>query len=80
MFCSMVMAAPGGDILTVEVEAPGLPEGTVKQVGIPINLSETPGRVRHAGSITGQHTADVLAGLGFQPHEIEDLRQRQVVQ
>ena len=66
--------------MVVEVEAPGLSEGTVKQVGIPFNLSETPGRVRHAGSVTGQHTADVLADLGYQPHQIEDLRQREVVQ
>ena len=40
--------------MVVEVEAPGLPGGTVSQVGIPIRLSETPGRVRFAGSVTGR--------------------------
>ena len=66
--------------MVVEVDAPELPEGTVKQVGIPIRLSETPGRVRHHGSVTGQHTEEVLEGLGFDSKQIGDLRLREVVQ
>lgn len=66
--------------MVIEVETPNIPEGVVKQVGIPIHLSETPGLVRHAGSVTGQHTAEVLAGLGYAPADIEDLVRRAVVQ
>ncbi len=66
--------------MVVEVEAPDLPEGMVQQVGIPIRLSDTPGRVRYVGSATGHHTSDVLASLGYQPEQIQDLRRRQVVQ
>ena len=66
--------------MVVEVEAPGLPGGTVSQVGIPIRLSETPGRVRFAGSVTGHHTAQVLAGLGYTGEQVMDLRQRGVVE
>ena len=66
--------------MVVEVEAPGLPEGKVSQVGIPIHLSETPGRVRHVGSVTGQHTEEVLTNLGYSGAQVEDLRQREVVQ
>ena len=66
--------------MVLEVEAPDLPEGSVRQVGIPIRLSETPGKVRHVGSATGHHTSDVLAGLGYQPEQIQDLRRRQIVQ
>ena len=66
--------------MVVEVEAPGLPGGAVTQVGIPIRLSETPGRVRFAGSVTGHHTAPVLAGLGYTEEQVEDMRQRGVVQ
>ena len=66
--------------MVVEVEAPGLPEGKVSQVGIPIHLSETPGRVRHVGSMTGQHTEEVLLGLGYTREQVEDLRRREVVQ
>ena len=66
--------------MVIEVEAPNIPGGVVKQVGIPIHMSETPGRVRHAGSVTGQHTAEVLAGLGYATVDIEDLVRRAVVQ
>ena len=66
--------------MVVEVEAPGVPEGKVRQVGIPIRLSETPGQVRHVGSVTGQHTADVLKELGFDGAAVADLMRRQVVQ
>ena len=66
--------------MVVEVEAPGLPKGKVSQVGIPIHLSETPGRVRHVGSVTGQHTCEVLESLGFTGDQINDLQQREVAQ
>lgn len=66
--------------MVVEVEAPFIPEGAVKQVGIPIRLSETPGQVRYAGSVTGQHTGEVLANLGYEPGRIEDFLRRGVVQ
>jgi len=66
--------------MLIEVETPNIPEGVVKQVGIPIHMSETPGRVRHAGSVTGQHTAEVLAGLDYTTADIEDLVRRAVVQ
>ena len=66
--------------MVVEVEAPDLPEGRVSQVGIPIRLSETPGRVRHVGSVTGQHTEEVLRGLGYSGEQVNDLKTRAVVQ
>ena len=66
--------------MVVEVEAPDLPEGKVSQVGIPIRLSDTPGRVRHVGSVTGQHTGEVLRALGYTTDQVKDLQQREVVQ
>ena len=66
--------------MVVEVEAPDLPEGKVSQVGIPIRLSDTPGRVRHVGSVTGQHTGEVLRALGYTREQVKDLQQREVVQ
>lgn len=65
--------------MVVELEAPGVPEGRVTQPGIPFRLSETPGAVRHPGSVTGQHTAEVLASLGYPPESIADLQARGVV-
>ena len=64
--------------MVVELEAPGVPGGKVTQPGIPFHLSETPGAVRHPGSVTGQHTAEVLAALGYGPAEIAELRARGV--
>ena len=66
--------------MVVEVETPNVAEGKVSQVGIPFNLSETPGRVRHVGSVTGQHTEEVLQGLGYSRERFLELKQREVVQ
>lgn len=66
--------------MVVDVEAPGLFEGRVSQVGIPIRLSDTPGQVRHVGSVTGQHTGEVLSALGYTKEQILDLQQREIVQ
>ena len=66
--------------MVVEVEAPEVPGGKVSQVGIPINLSDTPGKVRHVGSVTGQHTEDVLLSLGYSLDQVNDLKQREVAQ
>ena len=66
--------------MVVEVEAPDIPEGKVRQVATPIHLSETPGEVRHLGSVTGQHTSEVLEQLGFDAAAVADLTRRQVVQ
>ena len=65
--------------MVVELEAPGVPEGRVVQPGIPFHLSETPGKVRHAGSVTGQHTAEVLAKLGYTAIQIDGLLARGAV-
>ncbi len=66
--------------MVLEVEAPDIPEGKVRQVATAIHLSETPGRVRHLGSVTGQHTSEVLEQLGFDAAAVADLMRRQVVQ
>ena len=65
--------------MVVELEAPGAPEGKVTQPGVPFHLSETPGQVRHPGSVTGQHTGEVLASLGYTPIQIDGLLTRGIV-
>ena len=52
---------------------------TVRQVGVGIKLSDTPGRIRHEGPWLTQHTDEVLTGLGYGQTEIEALRQQRVV-
>ena len=51
----------------------------VRQVGMGIKLSDTPGRIRHEGPWLSQHTDEVLAGLGYLQTEIEALRLQGVV-
>jgi crotonobetainyl-CoA:carnitine CoA-transferase CaiB-like acyl-CoA transferase len=52
-----------------------LPGGvSVRMPGIVPKLSDTPGEVRWQGPALGQHTGEVLAGLGFAGAEIEALR------
>jgi crotonobetainyl-CoA:carnitine CoA-transferase CaiB-like acyl-CoA transferase len=49
--------------------------GTVRQVGVAIKLSDTPGSIRHAGPTVGEHTEAVLETLGYSVVERTQLRQ-----
>ena len=50
--------------MVVELEHPV--EGTVRALGIPLKLSDTPGAIRRPAPLLGEHTEEVLreAGLG----------------
>jgi formyl-CoA transferase/CoA:oxalate CoA-transferase len=53
--------------------------GMMKVLGVPIKLSDTPGSIRTAPPVLGQHTAQVLGELGLPADAVEDLRRRNVV-
>lgn len=59
--------------MVIEIDHPTL--GKVKQVGIAIKLSETPGKVRSLSPLFGEHTEEVLLELGYNREEIGKLRQ-----
>ncbi len=63
--------------MMVEVEHPV--EGTVKVLGIPVKLSETPGKIRRPAPLLGEQTEETLMGLGYSREEIADLRERKVI-
>jgi crotonobetainyl-CoA:carnitine CoA-transferase CaiB-like acyl-CoA transferase len=63
--------------MLVDVEHPAL--GVLRQAGIPIEFDATPGSVRTAPPLLGEHTEDVLAELGMTVDEIARLRADGVV-
>ncbi|MFO8010561.1 MAG: CaiB/BaiF CoA-transferase family protein [Dehalococcoidia bacterium] len=63
--------------MLVELGAPDADK--IRQVGIPIKLSETPGSVRSAGPLLGEHTDLVLDELGYDTGMIAELRKEGVI-
>ncbi len=53
--------------------------GPVRMVGAPIQMTETPLRVRGCSPLLGQHNEEVLTELGYSPEEIDALRARGVI-
>lgn len=53
--------------------------GPIRLPGPPFRLSRTPASVRAAPPLQGQHTAEILAWLGYSPAEIAGLRAAGVV-
>jgi crotonobetainyl-CoA:carnitine CoA-transferase CaiB-like acyl-CoA transferase len=64
--------------MIVETEHPMA--GKVKAIGLPIKFSDTPGGVRRAAPIFGQHTQEVLREHGFSDDEIEQMAAQGVIQ
>ena len=48
-------------------------EGTVPALGIPAKLSATPGSLRTAAPLLGEHTEEVLRDVGYQQETIDQL-------
>jgi len=58
--------------MVVEVEHPVL--GAVRQVGLPFRLAATPASIRTAPPLLGEHSAEILAELGYGPADVRTLR------
>jgi crotonobetainyl-CoA:carnitine CoA-transferase CaiB-like acyl-CoA transferase len=64
--------------MVIEVEHPV--HGKVRQFGVAIKLSDTPGTVRSAAPTPGEHTEQVLRDLGLPATEITTLRGKGVIE
>ena len=47
--------------------------GTVRQMGCPVKLSESPAEYRHAGYKTGAQTGAILSALGYTEKDIDEM-------
>ncbi len=54
-------------------------EGHVKTPGFPIHFSKTPSRVVRGAPVRGQHTREILTGLGWSAEKIDRLLSAQVI-
>jgi crotonobetainyl-CoA:carnitine CoA-transferase CaiB-like acyl-CoA transferase len=54
-------------------------EGEIRGLGIPVKLSDTPGEIRRPAPMLGEHTDELLAGLGYSAADISALREQGAV-
>ena len=53
--------------------------GTLRNIGVPVKLSETPGSVRRRAPALGEHSREVLTNAGYAEGEIDSLVESGVV-
>jgi formyl-CoA transferase len=63
--------------LVLDTDVDGV--GPVKFVGMPVQLSETPPRLRLVPPKVGQHNDEVLTAAGFTPQQIAELKATRVI-
>lgn len=61
------------------VERPHPTMGTVRLLGLPVKLSETPGAIHRTPPLFGQHTDEILREIGVTDAELENLRARGLI-
>jgi len=53
--------------------------GKIKVTGIPVKLSDTPGEVKSAPPVLGQHTEEILTALGYSDKDVTKLKGEKVI-
>jgi crotonobetainyl-CoA:carnitine CoA-transferase CaiB-like acyl-CoA transferase len=60
------------------MDYPGAPR-KVPVFATPVSLSRTPPEIRQRAPLNGEHTDEILSGIGLDAQAIADLRQRGIV-
>ncbi len=76
---SQVFADPQVLARQMLVELPHPQLGRFRTTGLPVKLSDTPGRIARRPPLHGEHTDEVLTECGLGPEEIRRLREAEVV-
>ncbi|CAI8026988.1 Succinate--hydroxymethylglutarate CoA-transferase [Geodia barretti] len=63
--------------MLVDTEDPEL--GTIHNIGVPVKLSATPGRIRRRAPALGEHSREILLEHGFSQEEVDNLLEDGVV-
>ena len=63
--------------MLVDIEDPDI--GTIRNIGLPVKLSVTPGKIRRRAPFLGEHTTEVLLEHGFSDDEVAGLLAAEVV-
>lgn len=63
--------------MVMEIEHPEF--GKIKQLGLPIKLSDTPGEIRSLGTPDGTHTQEILLKLAYSQEEIKRLHELEAI-
>ena len=59
--------------MAVELEHPK--SGSIRNIGVPVKLSDTPGSVRTPAPLLGQHSEEVLCQYGYEDTDISSFRE-----
>ena len=60
------------------VDYPGL-DKPAPLMRTPVELSETPGEIRHRAPTLGEHTDELMRELGYSDNEIADLHANRII-
>jgi crotonobetainyl-CoA:carnitine CoA-transferase CaiB-like acyl-CoA transferase len=58
-------------VLTVEQ-----PTGKMRILGFPVKLSETPAELKRPAPKLGEHTGEILAGIGFSENQVQEFKRK----
>ncbi len=53
--------------------------GRIKQTGLPIKFSGTPGALKLPPPVLGQHNAEILSELGYTPDDVSELQRQEII-